>query len=185
MFLNFLYLLTGFPGGSEVKNPLPKQEMQVWSMWLERSPRERNGNPIQHSCLGKPMDRGVWQATVCGVAEELDTTQWLNNISSCSDMAEPLGPSLWDFPGGSDGKSICLQWGRTQVQSLGKEDPLEKAMATHSSTLAWKILWMEATVYGSQRVGHDWVTLLSLFLFRTQGKAGHPRTTCLIPKDNK
>ena len=31
----------------------------------------------------------------------------------------------------------------TQVQSLGREDPLEKAMATHSSTLAWKILWTE------------------------------------------
>ena len=32
---------------------------------------------------------------------------------------------------------------KTQVQSLGQEDPLEKEMATHSSTLAWKILWTE------------------------------------------
>ena len=31
----------------------------------------------------------------------------------------------------------------TLVQSLGGEDPLEKAMATHSSTLAWKTLWTE------------------------------------------
>ena len=31
----------------------------------------------------------------------------------------------------------------TQVQSLGREDPLEKEMATHSSTLGWKISWME------------------------------------------
>ena len=31
----------------------------------------------------------------------------------------------------------------TQVQSLGQEDPLEKGMATHSSILAWKILWTE------------------------------------------
>ena len=31
----------------------------------------------------------------------------------------------------------------TQVQSLGREDPLEKEMATHSSTLAWKIPWTE------------------------------------------
>ena len=31
----------------------------------------------------------------------------------------------------------------TQVRPLGQEDPLEKKMATHSSTLAWKILWME------------------------------------------
>ena len=46
-----------------------------------------------------------------------------------------------------------------QVQSLGQEDPLEKDMATHSSTLAWKIPWMEEhgrlQSMGSQRVGHD------------------------------
>ena len=47
----------------------------------------------------------------------------------------------------------------TQVQSLGQEDPLEKEMATHSSTLAWKIPWTEEPgrlqSVGSQRVGHD------------------------------
>ena len=44
----------------------------------------------------------------------------------------------------------------TQVQSLGQEDPLEKEMAAHSSTLAWKILWTEERgrlqSMGSQRV---------------------------------
>ena len=47
----------------------------------------------------------------------------------------------------------------TQVQSLGWEDPLEKEMATHSSTLAWKIPWTEEPgrlqSMGSERVGHD------------------------------
>ena len=47
----------------------------------------------------------------------------------------------------------------TRVRSLGQEDPLEKAMATHSSTLAWKILWTEKPgrlqSMGSQRVRHD------------------------------
>ena len=47
----------------------------------------------------------------------------------------------------------------TRVRSLGWEDPLEKAMATHSSTLAWKIPWTEKPgglqTMGSQRVGHD------------------------------
>ena len=47
----------------------------------------------------------------------------------------------------------------TQVQSLGQEDTLEKEMATHSSTLAWKISWTEEPgrlqYMGSQRVGHD------------------------------
>ena len=47
----------------------------------------------------------------------------------------------------------------TQVQSPGWEDPLEKAMATQSSTLAWKIPWTEECgrlqSMGSRRVGHD------------------------------
>ena len=47
----------------------------------------------------------------------------------------------------------------TRVQSLGLEDPLEKEMATHSTTLAWKIPWMEEPgrlqSMGSQRVGRD------------------------------
>ena len=47
----------------------------------------------------------------------------------------------------------------TQVQSLGWEDHLEKETATHSSTPAWKIPWMEEPhrlqSMGSQRVGHD------------------------------
>ena len=47
----------------------------------------------------------------------------------------------------------------TQVRSLGREDPLEKETATHSSTLAWKIPWTEKPgglqSMGSQRVGHD------------------------------
>ena len=54
----------------------------------------------------------------------------------------------------------------TQVQSLGQEDPLEKEIATHPSTIAWKIPWMEESdrlqSTGSQRVGHDLVTSLSL-----------------------
>ena len=47
----------------------------------------------------------------------------------------------------------------TQVQSLGQEDPLEEAMATHSSILAWRIPWTEEPgglqSMESQRIGHD------------------------------
>ena len=54
----------------------------------------------------------------------------------------------------------------TRVRSLGWEDPMEKEMATHSSTLAWKIPWMEEPgrlqSMGLQRVGHNWATSLSL-----------------------
>ena len=52
----------------------------------------------------------------------------------------------------------------TRVQSLSREDPLEKAMAPHSSTLAWKIPWTEEPgrlqSMGSLRVGYDWATSL-------------------------
>ena len=58
-------------------------------------------------------------------------------------MVKPL-PTMWE----------------TRVRSLGQEDPLQKEMATHSSTLAWKIPWMEEShrrlqSMGSQTVGHD------------------------------
>ena len=50
----------------------------------------------------------------------------------------------------------------TRVRSLGREDPLEKEMAIHFSTIAWKIPWTEKPgrlqSMGSQRVGHDWAT---------------------------
>ena len=42
---------------------------------LGRSSGEGNSNPVSYSCLGDPMDRGAWQATVHGVTEDLDTTE--------------------------------------------------------------------------------------------------------------
>ena len=56
------------------------------------------------------------------------------------------------------GKCLPAMW-ETWVRSLSWEDPLEKEMATHSSTLAWKILWMEEPgrleSMGLYRVEHD------------------------------
>ena len=55
-------------------------------------------------------------------------------------------------------KRLCTMQ-ETQVRSLGWEDHLEKEMAIHSSTIAWKIPWTEEPSrlqsIGSQRVGHD------------------------------
>ena len=48
---------------------------------LGRSPGEGNGNPLQYSCLGNPMDREAWQATVLGVAES--RTRLSNNNTAC------------------------------------------------------------------------------------------------------
>ena len=72
-----------FPCGLVVKN-LPANAGDVGSVpGSERSPGEGNGNPSQSSCLGNPTERGAWQATVHGVAKELDTTEQLNNNNVC------------------------------------------------------------------------------------------------------
>ena len=69
----------GFHGGSVVKN-LPANVEDAGSIsGSGRSPGERNGNPLQYSCMGNPTDRGVWWAIVHGVAKESDMTEGLNN----------------------------------------------------------------------------------------------------------
>ena len=63
-----------------------------------RSPGEGNGNPLQYSCLGNPMDRGAWWATVHGVTKQLDTTEWLNNTNNQSVCLRLRGfPGCGDF----------------------------------------------------------------------------------------
>ena len=92
------------------------------------------------------MDRGVWQATVLGVAKELDTTEhkrhnmidslaqnlrWLYNLSLKERGASLVAQRLKRLP------TMRETW----VRTLGWEDPLEKGKATHSSILAWRSQW--------------------------------------------
>ena len=56
----------GFPPVSVVKNPPANEEDMGSVPGLRRSPGEGNGNSLQYSCLGNPMDRRAWQATVYG-----------------------------------------------------------------------------------------------------------------------
>ena len=71
------------------------------------------------------------------------------------------------FPDGSRGKASACNVGDLGL-ILESEGPLEKEMAIHSSTLAWKIPWMEEPdglqSMGSQRVKHNWVTSLSVHI---------------------
>ena len=66
----------------------------------------------------------------------------------------------------SDGKASARNVGDP---SLGREDPLEKELAIHSSTLAWKVPWTEEPgrlqSMGLQRIRHDWATSLSKWPF--------------------
>ena len=59
----------GFPGGSEVKASASNAGDLGLIPGSGRSPGEGNGNPLQYSFLGNPMDRGAWQATVHRVAK--------------------------------------------------------------------------------------------------------------------
>ena len=78
--------------------------------------------------------------------------------SSLPSSATHFGALSLGFPGGSDGKeSACSAGDLGSI--LGREDPLEKGMATHSSILAWRIPRTEEPgglqSMGSQRIRHD------------------------------
>ena len=75
-------ILTGFSGGSDGKESASNAEDPSSIPVSGRCPGEGKGNPLQYSCLGNPMDRGAWWATVHGAAKEMDMTERLN--SNCS-----------------------------------------------------------------------------------------------------
>ena len=81
--------------------------------------------------------------------------------------------------------AVCL-WGWISWQRL--DMLLEKAMAPHSSTFAWKIPWTEEPgrlqSMGSRRVGHDWVTSLSLFTFMHWRRKWKP-TPVFLPGESQ
>ena len=81
-------------------------------------------------------------------------------------------------------KHLPAMW-ETWVRSLGQEDPLEKEIAIHSSTRAWKIPWTEEPdrlqSMGSQRVGHKWSSGFACFLqFNSEFKTTHGRVNTKI-----
>ena len=61
--------ITGLPGGSVVENPTVNAGDASLIPRLGRSPGEGYGNPLQYFCLGNPMDRAAWWATVHGVSK--------------------------------------------------------------------------------------------------------------------
>ena len=76
----------GFPGGSDGKESACKAGDPGSIPGLGKYLREGNGNPLQYSCLGNPMDRGGWWATVHRVVE-LDTTE-----HACYAMLHAVNP---------------------------------------------------------------------------------------------
>ena len=137
---------------------------------------EGNGNQLQRSCLENPRDGGAWWAAVYGIAQS--RTQ-LKRLSSST--VQFLG---WEAPQQAwrpeEGKGYPFLYSSLEntmvyiVHGVTKSRTrlidfhfnkgilwtiMEKAMAIHSSTLAWKLPWMEEPdrlqSMGSKRVGHD------------------------------
>ena len=131
------------------------KEMQV------RFPGEGNGNPLQYSCLGNPMDRSLEDYSPWGhkrVRHDWGTEQQQERSIS----------SLPGFPVCASGKEPACQYRRSKrcrfaKRCLGWEDPLEEDVATHSRILAWRIPWTwepgRLQSMGPQRVRHDWSDL--------------------------
>ena len=106
----------GFPGGSVVKN-LPANAGDVGLIpGLGRSPVKGNGKLLQYSCLGNPMDRGAWQATVHGVTKNQTwisnwtTTNYLGHCKvkwsesqSCLILCHPMDSTVYGTPGQNTG----------------------------------------------------------------------------------
>ena len=64
---------------ARAKNPPANAEDSSSIPGSGRSPEEGKGNPLQYSCLGNPVDRGTWQATVHGVSKALNASWQLNS----------------------------------------------------------------------------------------------------------
>ena len=87
-------MCVGFPGGSVVTN-LPANAGDVSSIpGLGRSPGEGNGNPLQYSCLGNPMDRRAWWATVHGVTKSQIQLSNSTTTTVGINMCFPIGAHL-------------------------------------------------------------------------------------------
>ena len=62
-------ILLGFPGGAGGKESACQCKRHEIDPWVREIPWRGSQNPLQHSCLENPMDRGAWQATVHGVSK--------------------------------------------------------------------------------------------------------------------
>ena len=81
-----IYIYASFPGGSNGKESAQNAGDLGSIPVLGRSPGEGNGSPLQYSCLGNPIDRGAWQATVHGVTKSQTRLRDYHHIYLCVDV---------------------------------------------------------------------------------------------------
>ena len=92
--------------------------------------------------------------------------------------------NIWGFSGGSDGKAPLPAMLETWVRYLGQEDPLQKDMATHFSTLAWKIPWTEEPG-GLQFMRSQSLTQLSNYISHYNGEVENSKQKLYDSKNLK
>ena len=138
-----LCIKLSFPDGSDVKESACNVGDLDSAPELGRYPGRGHGTHSSFLAWRIPMDRGIWQATVHGVAKSQTrlsdaTSQVVLVVKNQTAMQETF---------------------ERGVLSLGQDNPLEKGMATPSSILAWRIPWTEVLgglqSMGSQRIRHD------------------------------
>ena len=96
-------------------------------------------------------------------AEWLSTAQWLRGVCVCACTC------VCAFPSSSAGKEVSCDEGSTgdEVWSLGREDPLEKGRATHSSTVAWRLSMNRGAWWAAVHGFTESWTRLSLSTYRS------------------
>ena len=108
----------------------------------------------EHHLLGFEIDQLGFLHSSVGKESTCDVRDFSSIPGSGRSTGEGIGCPLqysWVSLVAQLVKNLPAMW-ETWVRSLGPEDPLKKGKATHSSTLAWRILWTKSM--GSQRVGH-------------------------------
>ena len=143
-------------------------------------------NPMDCSTQGFPVHHKLLEIT------QNHAHQVGNDIQPSHPLSSPSPPAFSSsFPAsGSFQMSQFFASGGQSIGVLVSESvlPMEKAMATHSSTLAWKIPWTEEPgrlqSMGSWRVRHDWVTSLSLFTFMHWRRKWQP-TPVFLPGESQ
>ena len=136
----FLYLLWASLVTQMVKNLLAEQETQVRSLGQE--------NPLEKE-MATHSSTLSWRIPC---TEESGGLPFMESQTVGHNRANKCQASLV-----AQTVKHLTAMRETWVQSLGQENPLEKEMATHSSSLAWEIPWREEPG-GLKRVGHAWMT---------------------------